>query len=79
MLEHGDTFTVAKGGAKGLGNVHFKSPTMVRPKNSTEGGMGEELFVELELKSIADIGLVSYANVVWHLLVYWIVVIKCRL
>ena len=59
LLEHGDTFTVAQGGAKGLGNVHFKSPTMVRPKDSSKGDIGEELFVELELKSIADIGLVS--------------------
>lgn len=59
LLEEGETFIVAKGGTKGLGNVHFKSPSMVRPRTSTEGTPGEELFVELELKSIADVGLVG--------------------
>eukprot|EP00111_Clytia_hemisphaerica_P020789 TCONS_00061310-protein len=62
LTRKGETYTVAKGGSKGLGNVHFKSPTRVRPREFTEGGAGEEIFVELELKSIADIGLVGFPN-----------------
>ena len=41
LVTDGERFVVATGGEKGLGNVHFKSPTMVRPKIFTEGGVGQ--------------------------------------
>jgi GTP-binding protein len=50
---------VAKGGEGGLGNTHFASSTNQRPRESTLGEVGESLVVEVEMKTIADIGLVS--------------------
>ena len=43
----------------GLGNTHFASSTNQRPRESTLGEVGESLVVEVEMKTIADIGLVS--------------------
>lgn len=54
----GEQLTIAKGGVRGLGNVHFKSPLNVRPRDCTEGEEGDALWVELELKLIADVALV---------------------
>jgi len=62
LLKESETLIIAKGGEKGLGNVRFKSSTNIRPFERTEGGIGEECIVELELKSIADIGLVGFPN-----------------
>ena len=47
------------GGSGGYGNVHFKSALNRRPLEFTEGQRGEEKIVELELKTIADVGLVG--------------------
>lgn len=53
---------VAEGGIGGLGNWHFKSSTNQTPQHSQEGREGEERAVELELKLIADVGLVGFPN-----------------
>ena len=56
------TFVAARGGLGGLGNAYFKTALDQAPKMHTEGTPGEERVVELELKTIADIGLVSLRN-----------------
>ena len=53
------SFIAAKGGLGGIGNAYFKTAVDRTPDTSTEGGSGEEKVVELELKTIADIGLVG--------------------
>jgi GTP-binding protein len=57
-----DTLVIAEGGKGGLGNWHFKSSTNQTPQFAQEGKPGEERVVELELKLIADIGLVGFPN-----------------
>lgn len=53
---------IAKGGRGGLGNWHFKSSVNQTPKYAQPGEMGEERVVELELKLIAEVGLVGFPN-----------------
>jgi GTPase len=53
---------IAKGGKGGLGNWHFRSATNQTPQHSQPGGKGEERTLELELKLIADVGLVGFPN-----------------
>ena len=62
LMEHDDAVTLLYGGIGGLGNDHFKSPTNVRPMEFSEGETGEEAVVEIEMKSIADVGLVGFPN-----------------
>lgn len=59
---HGDRFIVARGGKGGRGNAHFKSSTNRTPRERTPGQEGESRDVILELKSIADVGLVGRPN-----------------
>ena len=62
LLQKNDTLKVAKGGMGGHGNEHFKSATEQAPDISEEGGAGEEKWVILELKLLADVGLVGFPN-----------------
>ena len=62
LTEQGRTELLCKGGKGGKGNNHFKSPTHQAPNICTEGTAGESLEVELELKLIADIGLIGIPN-----------------
>ena len=62
LTHHNDTILVAKGGKGGKGNVHFSSSRIQTPKKSTLGKQGETLDLNLELKIIADVGLIGYPN-----------------
>jgi GTP-binding protein len=53
---------IAKGGTGGLGNIHFKSSTNRAPKQSTPGTPGEQRNLQLELKVLADVGLLGLPN-----------------
>lgn len=54
---------ILHGGKGGLGNMHFATPTMQVPKYAQPGQQAQELWVQLELKVIADVGLVGFPNV----------------
>lgn len=62
LTEDGQRYLACKGGLGGRGNDSFKSPTNRAPNICTEGGAGETREVELELKMIADIGLLGFPN-----------------
>ena len=62
LVEENKDHIVCKGGIGGKGNYHFKSATQQTPRFSQEGLSGERLQVELELKVLADIGLVGLPN-----------------
>jgi GTP-binding protein len=62
VVEPEDEFMVARGGKGGLGNCHFVSSTHQAPREFTEGEAGEGKVLRLELKLVADIGLVGYPN-----------------
>ena len=62
LREDGDTLLVANGGKGGLGNVHFKSSTHQAPRFSEKGEPGRQMWLELELKVIADVGLIGMPN-----------------
>jgi GTP-binding protein len=59
---HGQHLLVARGGRGGLGNVHFKSSTNRAPRKFTPGEPGEEFQLHLELKVLADVGLLGFPN-----------------
>lgn len=62
LTEDGDEFVIAKGGRGGKGNWVFRSPTNQAPRVCTPGETGKEFYLELELKLLADIGLVGFPN-----------------
>ncbi|CAG4974500.1 MAG: GTPase ObgE [Lysobacter sp.] len=62
MTAHGDRLLVAKGGKGGLGNMHFKSSTNRTPRKALPGLPGEERELRLELKLLADVGLLGFPN-----------------
>jgi GTPase len=62
MVENGQTLLVAKGGFGGKGNYRFKSSVNQTPRQYTKGTKGEEKEIKLEIKLMADIGLVGLPN-----------------
>ena len=62
VVNDGDEFLAARGGRGGLGNVHFKTSSHRAPTEFTHGESGEERTLTLELKMVADVGLVGYPN-----------------
>jgi GTP-binding protein len=62
VVAPGQEILIARGGRGGLGNVHFKSSTNRAPRRHTEGVPGETMTLWLELKVVADVGLVGYPN-----------------
>lgn len=62
ILEDGQELVIAKGGSGGLGNTHFKSSVNQVPDKCTPGTPGDEFAFRLELKLMADAGLVGYPN-----------------
>ena len=62
LKKSGQKIIVANGGKKGLGNVRFKSSINRAPRKKTDGGKGEKFWIWLQLKVIADIGIVGMPN-----------------
>lgn len=62
LVEPGQAFVAARGGAGGFGNTHFKSSRNQSPHEATDGQPGEVRELELELKVLADVGLVGLPN-----------------
>ena len=58
----GQKVIIAKGGIRGLGNVRFKSSTNRAPRKTTDGSLGESFWIWLQLKVIADIGIIGMPN-----------------
>jgi GTP-binding protein len=62
FIKSNDKFVAAAGGKGGLGNTRFKSSTNRAPKKFTKGALGEEFTIWLQLKTIADIGIIGLPN-----------------
>ncbi|MBG6236960.1 GTP-binding protein [Pedobacter sp. CAN_A7] len=62
ITEDGETKILTAGGRGGLGNYHFKTPTLQTPRFAQPGEAGKEQWVVLELKVLADVGLVGFPN-----------------
>jgi len=62
LTAHGQRLLVAKGGKGGLGNMHFRSSTNRAPRQALPGEEGEQRALRLELKLLADVGLLGFPN-----------------
>lgn len=62
LIQHDQRLLVARGGTGGKGNIHFKSSTNRAPRQSTPGTPGEQRELHLELKVLADVGLLGFPN-----------------
>ena len=62
LIGENESYVVAKGGNGGFGNARFKTQRNTAPKIANDGQPGEELKIELELKVLADVGLVGFPN-----------------
>jgi len=62
LTRHGQRLLVAKGGKGGLGNMHFRSSTNRAPRQALPGEEGEQRQLRLELKLLADVGLLGFPN-----------------
>ncbi len=62
LARHGDEVVVARGGAGGKGNMAFRSPTQRAPRTFTRGRPAEERRLALELKLLADVGVIGFPN-----------------
>lgn len=62
LTKHEQTYLICKGGKGGRGNNHFKTPTNRTPKEFEPGRLGHEAQIELELKTISDVGFVGMPN-----------------
>ena len=63
LMTHGQQIIIAKGGQGGRGNAHFSSSVQQAPKFAENGEPGDEKEIKLELKLLADVGLIGYPNV----------------
>ena len=63
LLFHGQRFVAAVGGRGGRGNARFATSTQRAPRQAEKGEKGEERWLRLELKLLADVGLIGYPNV----------------
>lgn len=63
LTDHGQELIVARGGRGGRGNVHFQTSTNRAPDHAESGTAGEAFWLRLELKLLADVGIVGYPNV----------------
>src|ERR671912_334699 len=62
LMHDGERLLVARGGEGGRGNVHFKSSVNRAPRKATTGSAGEEREIRLEMKLLADVGLLGFPN-----------------
>lgn len=62
LIHEGERLCVARGGKGGLGNCHWVTPSHQAPREHTQGAAGEACTLRLEMKTIADIGLVGFPN-----------------
>tara|TARA_Y100000996_G_C22526871_1_gene644818 strand:+ start:312 stop:1304 length:993 start_codon:yes stop_codon:yes gene_type:complete len=62
FIKNNEKFMIAAGGKGGLGNTRFKSSTNRAPRKKTNGSLGEEFWIWLQLKVIADIGIIGLPN-----------------
>ena len=62
LTKPGDRIVLARGGNGGFGNTHFKSSTNQAPRHANPGQQGEEMYIWLRLKLIADAGVIGLPN-----------------